>query len=92
MAIISAEQHAENGMKPWCETRQGDLNMEGVVDGPDVGVMLINWGADNPCYNISKTNRTVGPDDLGLLFANWGPCETWPEAPDSLKPDDQPCP
>ena len=89
---LTANQSDEDGMIPWCETCGGDLNMDGVVDGLDIGVMLVHWGSENPCYNISKTNRTVGADDLGLLFANWGPCERWPEVLNSLKPADQPCP
>ncbi|MCH2160693.1 MAG: hypothetical protein MK085_02345, partial [Phycisphaerales bacterium] len=86
----------EPGVAPWCERCPGDLNIDGRVDGEDLGLLLNNWGsADNPCMNLTKNDPLVNSDDLGFLLSCWtGPegCPGWPESLASLKPSDRPCP
>ena len=52
----------------------GDLNGDGVVSGPDLTILLANWG---PCVDVSDCpadldgNGTVNGADLTLLLSNW---------------------
>ena len=53
----------------------GDLNLDGAVNGADLGLMLAVWG---PCgascaYDLSLDGLVNGAD-LGLLLSAWGPC------------------
>ena len=72
-----------NGVPDCCE--QGvpcsschlyDLNLNGSVDGADLGVLLAFWGPVSPAFpraDINGDGRVDG-SDLGLLLSNWGPC------------------
>jgi hypothetical protein len=75
---------------PWCDTCPGDLNVDGRVDGEDLSILLSSWSTTNPCANLSKNERLVGPADLGMLLANWtgssAACPGWPAALASLRP------
>ena len=53
----------------------GDFNGDGVVDGPDLGQLLVHWGpcAGNPCIGDLDEDGVVDAADLGLLLAAWGP-------------------
>ena len=53
-----------------------DLNLNGAVDGADIGILLAFWGAVSPAFPRADINGdgTVNGADLGLLLANWGPC------------------
>ena len=53
----------------------GDFNGDGVVDGPDLGQLLVHWGpcAGNPCIGDLDEDGDVDAADLGLLLAAWGP-------------------
>lgn len=53
----------------WCI---GDLNLDGVVDGQDLGVLLTDWGSAGPA-DLDGSGVIDGPD-LGLLLSSWGPC------------------
>jgi hypothetical protein len=53
----------------------GDLNIDGVVNGADLGLMLSSWG---PCgtscpYDINADGQINGAD-LGLVLSAWGIC------------------
>lgn len=48
-----------------------DLNLNGVVDGADLGLLLAAWGG--PGGDLNGDGVTDGAD-LGLLLAAWGPC------------------
>ena len=52
----------------------GDFNGDGMVDGADVGSMLVAWGPCVGCPEALTENGIVGGADIGLLLANWGPC------------------
>lgn len=93
---LFSNPEGDPGVAPWCQRCPGDINIDGRVDGEDLGMMLSNWGSsDNPCMNLTKNDSYVGSDDLSFLLSHWtGPegCPGWPESLASLKPSDQPCP
>ena len=52
-----------------------DLNLDGVVNGADMGLMLSSWG---PCgtncpYDLNADGQVNGAD-LGVLLSAWGTC------------------
>ena len=53
----------------------GDIYVNHIVDGGDLGVLLSEWGVVTPTTR-SDLNRDgfVDGADLGRLLANWGPC------------------
>jgi hypothetical protein len=58
-----------------------DLNQDGVVNGLDLGLLLVNWsippsapgcgGAPGPCPSDLNADGVVNGLDLGLLLASW---------------------
>ena len=72
-----------NGVPDCCE--QGvacafcqlyDLNVNGSIDGADLGILLAFWGTVSTAFpraDINTDGRVDGAD-LGILLANWGPC------------------
>ena len=56
----------------------GDLNLDGVVTGADLGLLLGAWGAcpgGTPgCLGDLNVDGVVNGADLGLLLGAWGPC------------------
>jgi hypothetical protein len=56
-------------------TPVGDINGDGVVDGADLGLLLIDWGncpAKGPCNGDLNGDGMVDGVDLGLMLQNWG--------------------
>ncbi|NBQ14874.1 MAG: hypothetical protein EBU31_09760 [Proteobacteria bacterium] len=53
-----------------------DLNLNGSIDGSDLGVLLAFWGTVSPAFPRADINGDGNVDgaDLGMLLANWGPC------------------
>jgi hypothetical protein len=54
----------------------GDINIDRVVDGADLGSLLAFWGAVTSTTRAGDLNRDdlVDGIDLGILLARWGPC------------------
>ncbi len=56
----------------------GDLNLDGVVNGADLGLMLGAWGACSGgtpgCIGDLNLDGVVNGADLGLLLGAWGAC------------------
>jgi hypothetical protein len=50
-----------------------DLDGDGVVDGSDLGRMLLDWGSDDPVSDIDG-NGIVDGGDLGVMLLDWGGC------------------
>jgi len=50
-----------------------DLNADGVVNGADLGTLLISWGASDVPADINGDGVVDGAD-LATLLTNWGPC------------------
>ena len=53
----------------------GDLVVDGIVNGADLGELLAAWGpaTGNASADINRDGSVNGAD-LGELLANWGPC------------------
>ena len=51
----------------------GDFNIDGVVDGNDLGQMLSSWGSTGGPTDLDSDGVTDG-NDLGQLLARWGSC------------------
>ena len=47
-----------------------DLNGDGRVDGADLGIMLLYWGAVGTPGDLNGDGQVGGPD-LGLMLAGW---------------------
>ena len=56
-----------------CELRWGDLNLDGQVDGSDLGGLLSQWGLADAPYGDLDGDGIVNGADLGLLLSRWGP-------------------
>jgi murein tripeptide amidase MpaA len=54
-------------------TCPGDFNLDGLVDGADLGLILAAWNTNDPAYDLDG-NGNVNGADLGLLLAAWGFC------------------
>jgi hypothetical protein len=55
----------------------GDLNGDGMVDGGDLGQLLLDWGTPgcvgkSPCLADLDCNGAVDGADLGILLLAWG--------------------
>ncbi|MDA7668699.1 hypothetical protein OAG01_00660 [bacterium] len=59
-----------------CDPCIGDLNRDGVVGPPDLGILLAVWGTDGGGIVAADINGdgTVNASDLGLLLGAWGVC------------------
>ncbi|MGA1707396.1 MAG: choice-of-anchor B family protein [Phycisphaerales bacterium] len=51
----------------------GDINLDGEVNGADLGLVLIEWGQASDRSDLDG-NGVVNGADLGLLLNGWGPC------------------
>ncbi|MCH2160731.1 MAG: hypothetical protein MK085_02540, partial [Phycisphaerales bacterium] len=51
----------------------GDLDVDRVVGGSDLGLMLAAWGEERSVADIDR-NGLVDGADLGALLARWGQC------------------
>lgn len=67
----------------------GDLNLDGTVNGADVGIFLAYWGATEGIADING-DGVINGADLGLLMAGWGPCPVDP-CEDADCDDNDPC-
>ncbi|NBX32421.1 MAG: hypothetical protein EBR07_06765 [Planctomycetes bacterium] len=53
----------------------GDLNLDGVVNGADLGLMLASWGpCGSSCPYDLNVDGVVNGADLGLMLSAWGTC------------------
>ena len=56
----------------------GDLNLDGVVNGADLGLLLGAWGVcpggTTGCIGDLNNDGVVSGADLGLLLGAWGAC------------------
>jgi hypothetical protein len=58
--------HTEPGACP------GDLNLDSVVNGLDLGILLGSW--DQRGVADINEDGVVNGLDLGILLGNWGTC------------------
>lgn len=53
----------------------GDLTLDGLVNGADLGILLAGWGAcTGSCASDLNRDGVVNGADLGVLLAAWGAC------------------
>jgi hypothetical protein len=53
----------------------GDLTLDGLVNGADLGILLAGWGAcTGSCASDLNRDGVVNGADLGVLLAAWGTC------------------
>ena len=60
-----------------CMPCAGDLNDDGFIDGPDLTLLLSNWGpcpTGKECIADLNKNGSVDGSDLSILLGSWGPC------------------
>ena len=66
-----------NGTPDTCECI-GDIYVDGVINGADLGALLAYWGpTTNAAASIAcdlNVDGVVNGSDLGILLAYWGPC------------------
>jgi alpha-tubulin suppressor-like RCC1 family protein len=62
-----------DGRPDACERAAGDLNLDGAVDGSDLGLMLSLWGTPNPASGDFNGDGAVDGADLGIMLSKWGP-------------------
>jgi hypothetical protein len=67
-----AEDDNQNGKLDSCELLYGDLNLDGRIDGSDLGGLLALWGITNPPYGDLDGNQRIDGADLGKLLSHWG--------------------
>ena len=67
----------ENGISDSWELAQSDLDLDGCIDGADLGILFSLWSLpDSPIGDLNGDGSVDGAD-LGLLTVNWGMCP-WP--------------
>jgi len=75
LAGISFDEDGD-GILDECQTCVGDLNVDGVVGGADLGLLLGAWGTDGGATGIDLNgDGVVDGADLGLVLGAWGECE-----------------
>jgi hypothetical protein len=66
-----------NNIPDTCECI-GDIYVDGIIDGGDLGVLLAYWGpTTSAATSIAcdlNVDGVVSGSDLGILLAYWGPC------------------
>jgi len=67
-----ASDKNDNHTPDTCEFRWGDLNLDGRVDGSDLGGLLSQWGLGDAPYGDLSGDGIVNGADLGLLLSHWG--------------------
>ena len=64
----------ENEIPDFCELLRGDLNLDGCVDGGDLGLLVSLWGFPNPPIGDLNQDGFIDGADLGLMLFYWAPC------------------
>jgi len=58
---------------PACGSSQGDVNLDGVVNGADLSLVLGSWGPCNGCAADVDGNGAVDGADLAVVLGAWSP-------------------
>jgi hypothetical protein len=69
-----------NGAMDWdadgtpdsCEVNAGDLNLNGIVDGQDLSILLGWWGISNPMFGDLNHDGMVNGIDMGMILGRFG--------------------
>ena len=57
----------------WQGVCPADFNYDRVVDGADIGLLLLQWNTNTPQYDLNDDGIVDG-GDIGFLLLNWGAC------------------
>jgi formylglycine-generating enzyme required for sulfatase activity len=60
-----------DGQPDRCERARGDLNLDGLVDGQDLAILLGLWGQVDPPFGDFDGDGLIGSGDLAFLLAAW---------------------
>lgn len=73
--ILEGEAEDINGnlVPDRCEFDYGDLNLDGVIDGADLFIVLGWFASPFPLFGDLDSDGSVGSADLGVLLVRWGP-------------------
>lgn len=71
-ALLTTDEVPPQSLPQAAAECEADLNLDGVVDGADLGTLLSQWGT-NSIADLDQNDTTDG-GDLGILLASWGPC------------------
>ena len=63
-----------DGRPDACEYARGDFDLNGRVDGADLGYLLAIWGLPGQTIGDLNSDGTISGADLGMLLSRWGPC------------------
>lgn len=61
-----------DGVLDSCERAVGDFNLDGMIDGMDLCILMANWGVPNPQFGDLNCDGTVDAIDLGILLGRYG--------------------
>ncbi len=61
-----------NGRLDACELAWGDLNLDGIVNGADLSVLLAFWGVPQAPVGDINGDGIVAGADLAFLLGHWG--------------------
>ena len=62
----------DDGILDPCQYARGDFNLDRVIDGADLSVMLSLWGTKAPPFGDLTGDGVVNGADLANLLGNWG--------------------
>jgi formylglycine-generating enzyme required for sulfatase activity len=62
-----------DGQPDRCEWARGDLNLDGIVNGDDLAMLLGMWGQVDPPFGDFDGDGLIGAGDLAFLLAAWSP-------------------
>lgn len=72
--FFGAPDEDGDGVPDDCVACPGDFDGNGMVDGGDLGLMLVGWGRCPGCSQDLNGDGTVDGADLGLMLVYWGVC------------------
>ncbi len=67
-----AEDKNQNGHLDACELARGDLDLDGVVGGGDLAVLLSLWGVIGSPVGDLNADDVIDAMDATILLGNWG--------------------
>ena len=70
-----SEDTNANGIPDSCELARGDFNLDGCIDGADLGIFFGLWGDTNPPYGDFNSDGVINGADLGRLLIAFGICQ-----------------
>lgn len=71
-ALLETDEVAPTTVPPASAECDADLDLDGLVNGADLGLLLSFWGTPS-IADLNQDGNTDGAD-LGMLLAAWGPC------------------